>query len=441
MLARLQISRPFPVLALRFSLAAAACLVLNNVAQAQLDLGKEPIRYLERKPRDAVARLQEEINVGRIKLAYDDEHGYLPALLAALQVPQSSQTLVFSKTSLQLMRISPKRPRALYFNDETYLGWVQRGEVMEISSVDPELGTVFYTLSQEPTDRPVFLRDQGNCLTCHASSRTEGVPGSMIRSVYANGTGQPQFGAGTFNTTDATPFEKRWGGWYVTGTHGAMRHMGNVISKHRDTPEEIDRDAGANVTDLSPLFDVSPYLEPTSDIVALMVLEHQAQMHNLMALAHFETLAALHYDKIMNDALDRPAGHMSDSARRRIAAVGDRLLECLLFSGEFPLSSQVQGASKFAAEFESRGPKDAQGRSLRDLDLRTRLFKYPCSYLICSPQFDALPAAVKSHVIGRLRDILAGKDESAPFAHLSAEDRRNIAAILREVKPEALGER
>src|SRR5205085_6191073 len=137
-----------------------------------------PINYSKSTPADAVAKLQQQIDEGGVTLAYDEAHGYLPAVLKALKVPVSSQGLVFSRTSLQVDRIAPWTPRAIYFNDDVYVGWVQGGPIMEIASVDPALGAVFYTLRQDPTGRPAFERQTQTCLQCHdSSSSTGGVPG------------------------------------------------------------------------------------------------------------------------------------------------------------------------------------------------------------------------------------------------------------------------
>ena len=418
--------------------ATLAGLLTTQTATAQLEFERPPIDYHEQTPHDPVASLQQRIDGGEATLDWSDEHGYLPAVLAALGIHESSQMLVFSKTSFQLQRIRPQTPRAVYFNDDAYVGWVQRGDVVEISAVDPELGAIFYTLAQEQVDQPRFIRDKGQCLTCHASSRTQGVPGHLVRSVFADERGQPQIGSGTFTIDHTSPFEKRWGGWYVTGTHGRMRHMGNVISESKSRPEDLDRESGANVTDLIELLNVDPYLKPSSDIVALMVLEHQTQMHNLITRASYEARHASHLDGIMNEALDRDPDYQSDSTQRRITSAGDKLLEYLLFSGEFALTAPVEGTSTFAKQFASQGPRDSQGRSLRDIDLKTRLFRYPCSYLIYSPAFQALPEPVLAHVLTRLGKVLSGEDQRPEFAHLSPEDRRAIRQILEETAPNLL---
>lgn len=411
-------------------------LLCTSPALAQLDFESEPINYNTAPLNDPVQNLRKQIERGEVKLKHDDKHGYLKAVLEHLDVPVSSQMLVFSKTSFQLRRITAQRPRAVYFNDDVYVGWVQGGDVVEISSADPQHGAIFYTMSQEKSERPPIIRDRGQCIVCHASSRTSGVPGHLVRSVYASLSGQPFFGSGTFTTDHRSPFKKRWGGWYVTGTHGKQRHMGNVIVTDRDRPENLDMESGANVTDLSDRLNTQPYLSPHSDIVALMVLEHQTRMHNLITRANFETRSAQHYDQVMNKALERPADHCSESAKRRIEAAAEKLVEYMLFTDELQLTGAIEGTSNFASEFSARGPQDSQGRSLRDFDLTRRMMKYPCSYLIYSEPFDSLPDEAKDQVYRRLFEVLSGHDESDRFAHLKTSDRHAILEILRETKPD-----
>lgn len=416
---------------------AILCLasLLAGRAEAQIDLDRAPIHYSSTPTNDPVAKLQQRMDAGEIQLEFDERHGYLLAVLKELDISHRSQMLVFSKTSFQLRRISPRAPRAVYYNDNNYIGWVQNGDVVEISSVDPEKGAIFYTLSQQEAEEPKFIRDRGNCLTCHDSSRTQGVPGHLVRSVYTAPSGQPHFGAGTFNTDQTSPFKERWGGWYVTGTHGKQRHMGNVVSKDEDHPEELDVEAGANLVDLQGRARIGAYLTKHSDIVALMTLEHQTTMHNLITRANYETRVVQHDSAVMNRALQRPADHESETSRRRVKKVGEKLLEYMLFHNEAALEAPIAGTSGFAEEFAALGPQDSQGRSLRQFDLTRRLFKYPCSYLIYSESFDALPERVRHQVYRRLHEVLTGQDQSETFAHLSAEDRQAILEILRDTKP------
>jgi hypothetical protein len=399
------------------------------------DIEREPINYTRAPADNAVARLQEQIDAGRVALTHEAKLGYLRSLLHELHVPESSQVLVFSKTSMQRNRIAPATPRALYFNDDTYVGFCQRGNVLEVAAVDPHLGTVFYTLGQKPAAKPQFTRQSDVCLICHASSSNQGFPGQLLRSVYADGDGFPILSAGSFRIDQTSPLKQRWGGWYVTGTSGKQAHLGNLIVRDERPPEQIDNAAGLNVTDLSSRFRTSAYLAGHSDIVALMVLEHQAEMHNLIGRAGFLTRIALHEEAEINKALGRPADYRSESTTSRFQSAGEPLVKYLLFSGEAQLTEKVQGTSAFAKEFVQRGPRDARGRSLRDLDLQRRLFTYPCSYLIYSAAFDALPGPVKNYVLHRLWDVLSGKDTSAEFAHLSAADRCAILEILLGTKP------
>ena len=400
---------------------------------AQVEFERPPINYLDAEVNDPIAKLSAKIASGEVQLQYEPGFGYLKSVLSALDIPVSSQTLVFSRTSLQLQRISPRTPRSLYFNDQVYVGFCQRGDVLEFAATDATQGATFYTLEQKEVDQPRFVRDRGSCLTCHASSRTQHVPGYLVRSVFADASGRPKFGSGTFNTTHRSKFEERWGGWYVSGTHGEMRHMGNVICKGDEST--FDREAGANDIDLTDNFKTATYLTPHSDIVALMVLEHQGQMHNAIAAANYETRAALHQSDTMNKLLDRPEGFVSDSAERRIVRSADRVLEYLLFCDEYQLTDRVEGSTSFAKEFEQRGIRDSQGRSLRDFDLTRRLFKYPCSYQIYSDAFAALPIEVRSIVLRKLTAILQGESANG-FEHLTPETRHAILEILRDTLPE-----
>ncbi len=400
------------------------------------DFEREPISYRTAPADNVVTALQNRLDRGEVRLKWSEEHGYLPALLEALGVPKSSQVLVFSKTSLQRERIGPKTPRAIYFSDDVYVGYCLGGEVMEVSAVDPQLGTVFYTLDQVPEEKPRFFRQRDNCLSCHATSATGGVPGHLVRSVFPDRRGLPILSLGSYRTDHTSPLEERWGGWYVTGRHGRQMHMGNWIVENKQQADLSANQKGQNIEDLRPFFTVGRYLTPHSDIVALLVLEHQVECHNRLTKALLETRLALHYEQTLNRELGEPAGKPWDSARRRIQAAGEQLLEYLLFSKQATWTEPIQGTSSFAQEFAARGPFDRQGRSLRQFDLNRRLFRYPCSYLIYSRAFRELPAEVKGYVLRRLHEVLSGADTSARFAHLTAAERRAIHEILQDTLPD-----
>lgn len=432
---------------MRIALLAPLLLLIAGASRAcaEDEFERPPIEYSKSLPKNAVSSLQTSLDRGEVRLTFDKARGYLPALLRALQVPVESQMLVFSKTSMQRNRIAPKTPRAIYFNDDVYVGFCQSGEVLEVSVADPALGAVFYSLKQEQVARPVLSRQTGKCLVCHSTSRTGDTPSHLVRSVFTDLDGLPILSEGSFRVDHSTPVEDRWGGWYVTGTHGKQTHLGNLVIRESPLPRPVQNPAGQNVTDLSKRISVAPYLSPHSDIVALLVFEHQTMVHNLITQANFATRQALHYRSVVNRAMGQPADAPLDSTTQRIAHAGDALIEGLLLVDEAPLHGPIQGTSGFSEVFMHSGLRDSQGRSLRDLDLKTRLFKYPCSYLIYSPAFDGLPSEMKTYLATRLKQILEGDSNraassdqnrsQAAFAHLSKEDRRAIREILNQTKP------
>jgi hypothetical protein len=374
--------------------------------------------------------LAQRIQTEKTVLNYDDAHGYLSSVLRELNVPVSSQTLVFSKSSFQLSQISPETPRAVYFNDDTYVGWVNHGQFIEIAHVDPKNGPAFYTLTQEYDPYPVIQPQTDECLICHDTFQTNTpVPRLLMLSVLPNPDGNA-LKAAALITNDKSPLRERWGGWYVTGTHGSQRHLGNTIVRARaDDIDDmrkfigrLDLNSGANITDLSKRFDTKEYLSPSSDIVALMVLGHQTHVHNMITSGVYE----------MHDAVQKG---LTDKMPQIIKDAGEPIVKSMMFSEEAQLTEPITGTSSFAADFTSRGPRDSKGRSLREFDLRHRLLRYPMSYLIYSKSFDAMPPELKEYVERRFREVLTGQDTSPEFSHLSADDRKAILEILHDTKP------
>lgn len=391
------------------------------------------IGYRRAGGNDAIARLQQRLNAGEVKLEFSDSNGYLESVLKQLRVPTSSQGLVFSKTSFQLHRITPHNPRAIYFNDDVYVGWVRGGDLLELAAVDPRLGGVFYILEQTKTDKPRFIRND-ECLQCHTSNGTRNVPGFVVRSVYPDERGYPIAPLGSHITSHASPLVERWGGWYVTGTHGDARHAGNMLFNESSDPEKAEQLTGNNLTSLERKFSPTGYLSSHSDIVALMVLEHQTQMHNLITRLNYETRLALHNQKVMDEALQRESNELSESTRRRIERAAGELLRYMLLVGQTRWEAPIGGTTDFAREFVAAGPRDKEGRSLRDLDLKTRLFRYPCSFLIHSEAFDALPQPALEEVYRQLWPALTGRTKEKDLMAIPADDRKAVLEILRATK-------
>jgi hypothetical protein len=419
------------------ALAAVTLGLAPTPLPAEDGFEQPPISSSATRPTDVVSQLQERLARGDVHLTHDESTGYLRSVLELLRIPVSSQTLVFSKTSLQQRHITPRNPRALYFNDDVYVGFVRGGDVLEFSVADPQLGTVFYTLDQTEAGRPELVRQTDDCLICHGGPQTRGVPGHIVRSVYTDRSGQPIFSAGSHRVDDSTPFADRWGGWYVTGRHGAATHLGNVTYTRRPEPADEPDAAGLNQTDLGSRFDASGYLSPHSDLVALSVLVHQASAHTILVKASFEARMALHREAALNRELGEPADHRWPSTNTVLDSAAASLVDCFLFQGEAPLPASIVGTTAFAEEFSAAGPTDDRGRSLRTLDLEKRLFRYPCSYLIYSGSFDALPGELRQRFWARMEAALGGEDADARYMYLSAADRAAIRGILAATKPDA----
>jgi hypothetical protein len=382
------------------------------------------IQYSHEPAEDTVARLDAKLAAGKAKLEYrEDGLGYLRSLLENLGVNPDSQILVFSKTSFQAARISPRNPRALFFADDVMVGNVRGGDVLELAALDPKQGYVFYSLDVKKSDQPRFVRRDA-CLQCHQGPATLGAPGIMVGSVYPDSSGMPLSRMGNPVTDQHTPIQDRWGGWYVSGTHGGMQHKGNAVVRDSSHPGALESKGTQNLLNLAGKFDASTgFLSGMSDIVALMVLEHQTRMTNLMTRAGWEARIA------END------GKMNDPATsQRLDTDIDALVSYMLFADEAALYDPVEGVSTFTKTFPQRGPRDHEGRSLRDFDLQKRMFRYPLSYMIYSAAFNALPDSVRERVYRRVYDVLNGTDQAAKFARLSENDRNNILAILRDTK-------
>jgi hypothetical protein len=375
------------------------------------------ILYSSAEPTDPVAALNRALVSGQARLSFDGPRGYLTSVLTALDVPVESQTLVFSETSFQPESISPKSPRALYFNDRISVGWVKGAATLEIASQDPRQGVIFYTLDQKPTPKPQFQRD-GRCLQCHETPFTGGVPGLLVMSMLPLSDDPREYAQG-WSVDHRTPIEQRWGGWYVTGERVPTVHLGNVPVHHVQR-SYVRAAVAPQLSSVVGVFDSASYLSPHSDVAALLVLNHQVEMTNQLTKLGWQVRAADHEDLPIQP---------------RIAESVREFVDYLFFVHEAPLPATVRGVSGFAEKFSGRGPFDRKGRSLRQLELSGRLLRYPCSYVIYSPAFDSLAPRAREAVYRRMWEILSGQEDNRVYARLSKADRQAIVEILRDTKP------
>ncbi len=402
-----------------YLITATATLLAINVAMAvaqrpgafDQSLNHPAIQYRTADTHTVVDVLNQKLANKSASLTYDSQTGYLKSVLDLLNIPVESQVLVYTQTSLQARHIRIDNPRAVYYNEVASVAYIRGAGLLEIVVQDPAMGSVFYTVRQEPVAAATFGRDQ-QCLSCHVSWDTLAVAGQTILSTfprkndadYANG----------FAVDHYRPIEDRWGGWYVTGTRVPARHAGNLplfMAERPVTPPP------ARVS-LDGQLDMTGYLTPYSDVVSLMVLDHQVHLVNLFTRATWES---------------RVGGPRSES---RVAEAADAIVEYMLFVDEAPIiDGPIVGSSGFAEKFAAAGPRDAKGRSLRDLDLKTRLQKYPLSYMIYSAPFQALPPQVKDLVMGKIKRVLTGEDTDPKFTPLTPAVRQAIAEILKATLP------
>jgi hypothetical protein len=413
----------FPHLSLRlYAIWVAASTGMSFAATDLWEL--PPMRYSDREATDPLAVLAAASAPGMVSTAAQTPLERLRYVLKLLDVPEESQVLVFSKTSKQNSLIHPGNPRCLYFNENSYVGYVPGGDI-EVITHDPVLGVVFYLIRSggEPQTMRIS-RDNSQCLTCHGTARTESVPGVLVRSVFPDESGMPIFSHGSFLIHHGSPLHERWGGYYVTG-HSSLPHLGN-----RTFTESTDRPVPAQAIHLKSLegkIDTSRYLRDTSDIVALLVLEHQCHVHNTLAAAAVNYRRAYWLQKSLDPSSDPDAG----SAGRQADDAAKRIVELLLFENEASLGDEgVTGDTAYQDAFARRFPKSRDGRSLADFNLYGRLFKHHCSYMVYSSTFRSLPERVRSAVIRELHAVVTNETSPQNHPELKMPARRRLAAIL-----------
>jgi hypothetical protein len=410
------------------SIGGAVLLIACSGVFAQVNRDfwdRAPIRYSETASKDSLTELAKLLESDDSPVVEGGNLGALEYVLKYLEIPEESQVLVFSKTSLQNDWISPKNPRSFYFSENAYVGYVPGGAIEAIVQ-DAFLGPVFYMIGKDETGSISIERDQNRCFTCHATARTEGAPGMLIRSVYPGEGGHPQFDLGSHDVDYRTPLAIRWGGWYVTGS-SALPHLGNRIFS-KETGYEPKRD---RLDSVAGLVDTSGYLRDTSDIVALLVLEHQVKMHSLLNAASMNYRRSLHFMKI----LDPDAEPDSGSAGKVAESWADDIVDGLFFKDEADLGDGVEGDPAFQKAFLKRFPKSSGGDSLADFRLYRRIFKNRCSYMVYSDAFKGLPVVVKTKVISKMKRVLSGEADGFNDLNKADRERARIDRILTETLP------
>jgi hypothetical protein len=381
------------------------------------NINEAPHLYLQRTLSDPFTRLKGQIEGGAVALDQYSPKAFLKSLLGALKVPEESQVLVFSTTSLQLSLISPGNPRAIYFNEDVYVGFIPGGKI-EILSLDPELGGIFYIFPIPRMGEKLQPERSGRCMNCHSTADSRYIPGLVLQSVVPAPSGGSLDAFRQEETGHQIPYNQRFGGWYVTGQGGMTNHWGNLIGRMQ--AGEIAR----QMIEPGQRFDFGKYLVPQSDLLAHLLLEHQAGFVNRVLEATYRTRSLLHAG----------GGQLNAAQDAELDGQARDLVRYILFADEPSLPNEgVQGEPTFKTAFLRSRRAASNGGSLKDFDLRQRLFKNRCSYMIYSPIFTALPSEIKRRVFRELASALRDSDKVYP--HLQSEEKERIRTILKDTLP------
>ncbi|MEO8307263.1 MAG: hypothetical protein ABI616_04400 [Pseudomonadota bacterium] len=384
-----------------------------------------------------VWHLQQKINSGEAKLNWEPKWGYLRSVMQGLGIAADSQVLVYSKTSLQTEFISASTPRAIYFGDDAYVAWIPGAPLLELVAVDAKLGTVFFALDNRAPGARAFERDGGRCLTCHDtySMMGGGVPRVLAMSAPVDSPMDPRTYDSATEVNDRTPIAERWGGWYVTGHQGKQTHLGNLPLREEKGTEHLRSLAHDNLRTLAGYFNTDAYLLEQSDIAALMVFEHQTTIQNLLIRVNYKVRTVMSREGSSNVAAPRSWADVNPNDQAAVKLMIEPLVRGLFFVDAAKFDDRIESGSGFAARFSALGPRDPKGRSLRELDLNTRLFKYPLSFMVYADAFESLPPYARDYVDGRIAEILQGRDKSGIGARIPQADREAVVQILSATKP------
>ena len=408
------------------------CSTLTGFSQFYNDYELEPHGYFSKDAKDPVTLLMKRVQRGEVLIKEPNGKPLVERLLRELGLNKDTQVLVFSRTSLQRREVSYSNPRALYFNESVYLGWMPNGRI-EIASFDPELGPIFYFQRElDDASSPLLARTR-SCLGCHAGDATNFLPGSLGRSVYPDKSGRSLRSIDDYRRSGHhIPLHDRYGGWFVSGNHGAMRHMGNAIASREGGKITIDREQFANLEKLDRFFSTEAYPAPGSDIAALLVFDHQVTMHHRLVEAAYRARQSLFDSKL--DPKETDVSKLSKGRSTDEFLEGrDKVVDYLLFRDETPIP-KVSCDPAFRRAFSANRIADSRKRSLKDLRLDGRIFENRCSYMIYSPTFDQFPPMLKGAIYARIHEILTSPKPVEGFDYLGKDEKRRILEILDETK-------
>jgi hypothetical protein len=392
-----------------------ASVMAAEPAYRVMDFRAPPHNYNEHQPKDRFAGLLKQIEKGEFQPDTSSDQALLRSLLQGLKVPVSSQILLFSASSLQSEIINPRNPRALFFNEDTYVGYVPGG-VLEVAAADPEVGPIFYVFDRLQPGGPFPRVQRGTkCFNCHGGTATKRLPGLIAESLLVSQAGSSLETYRRDEQGHQIPLENRFGGWHLTGKHHISGHKANVFG--------LARGGKIEKTEVVPgqTWDTAKHLLPTSDILPHLVHEHQIGFENRLVRGIYIVRQLKHDRK----------GMLGSAEQAEIDAWSQDFARYVLFADEakFPREG-IEGDPAYVRDFLEGRITSKRGLSLKDFDLKTRLFKHRCSFMLYTDTWEHAPKEIKDRVYYRMAEALRDAQPSMP--HLATEERRVIREILKE---------
>ena len=374
-------------------------------------------QYYSAIPDDSFARLYKTLtDKKREQIQFKNEREALAALLHDLNISKHSQVLVFSNTSLQLSKISAKSPRAVYFNDDLYVGYVPGGFI-EIIGIDSRLGAIPYLfkLPQKGNSQYPPIRRSTRCMRCHASEQTGQVPGLLLSSVIPAETGGSLDNLNPHKPGHHLPYSKRFGGWFITDQNETQNNWANSIGKMKQGGEVMRRKIPIPYN-----FIRTKHLSQKSEFVSHLILEHQIGFTNLCITVQYA----------YRECFARPSKYNYQEMK---AYYISELIKYCLFRDEPTLENFQMNETKYFRNYFERTHQNTH--QLRKLDLKTRLFKTRCSYMLGSRVFNELPDSFKITFLDSLKEAISNKESAYANLtdHLGLEERKTILKVLHEL--------
>jgi hypothetical protein len=391
------------------ALAPAVLPAAEKSVFAMDEFATAPHLYWEKPQQDRFSKMIAQVAAGKAALDLSNNTAFLLSLLKALEIPVSSQLLVFSGSSLQKRLINSRNPRALYFNEDTFVGFVPGGRI-EIASLDPELGLIFSIFDplRGGAALPTVTRPEG-CLNCHAEAHSYRLPGVSIESLAVDRDGSSLETYRRGEIGHMVPLADRFGGWHLTGGHGLASTRANFIGSL--SPAGMARTENP----VGKFADVSNYPVATSDILPHLIHEHLSGFLNrLIQLRYLERRM-------------RMAAQTSEPDRAAMQRLVDEFADYLLFKDEAALpSGGVTGEPTYQAAFLER----YAGSGLGQFDLKSRIFRLRCSYLLGTEIWKSNSPGLQKAISSQLGKKLAPETAS----HLTKQEKAEIRNVLTKGK-------